>query len=110
MEDMPLDQKRFDNARQALESTYRTANVAFRSVPGIVIDWENLGLDKDPRQDRFPIIKDASIDTLKEFYEKEIQPRTKLISIVGDSSKIDMEALAKFGEITTVEADEIFSE
>ncbi len=110
MEDMPLDQKRFDNARQALESTYRTANVAFRSVPGIVIDWENLGLDKDPRQDRFPIIKDASIDTLKEFYEKEIQPRTKLISIVGDSSKIDMEALAKFGEITTVEAGEIFSE
>ena len=110
MEDMPLEQNRFDNARQALESTYRTANIAFRSVPGIVIDWENLGLDKDPRQDRFPIIKDATIDTLKEFYEKEIQPRPKLISIVGDSSKIDMEALAKFGEITTIEADKIFSE
>jgi predicted Zn-dependent peptidase len=110
MEQMPLGQKRFDSARRALESTYRTSNVPFRSVPGIVIDWENLGLETDPRKKRFPMIEAATIDTLKAFYEKEIQPRPKLISIVGDSSKIDMEALAKFGEIIIVEADKIFSE
>ncbi len=74
------------------------------------MDWEKLGLDKDPRKERFPIIMDADVETLKGFYEKEIQPRPKLISIVGDSSKIDMEALEKFGEITTIEPGKIFSE
>ena len=43
------------------------------------------------------------------FYKKHIQPRPKLISIVGDSSKIDMEALSQFGEIIKIEADKIFS-
>jgi len=110
MEEMPLEQTRFDSTHQALESIYRTSHVPFRGVPGVVNDWEYLGLEKDPRKERFPIIMDATLETLKDFYEKEIQTRPKLISIVGDSSKIDMEALAKFGEITTVEAEKIFSE
>jgi predicted Zn-dependent peptidase len=110
MEKMPLEQNRFDNARQAVESIYRTSKVPFRGVPGIILEWDHIGIEKDPREERFPIIKDATIETLKDFYEKDIQPHEKLISIVGDSSKIDMEALAKFGEITIVKADQIFSE
>ncbi len=110
MEEMPLEKTRFENARKAVESVYRTANVSFRGIPGIVSEWRHLGLDKDPRIDRFPKIKDADLQTLKDFYDKEIKTRTKVISIVGDSSKIDMGALAEFGEITTIEADKIFSE
>ncbi len=110
MEKMPLEQNRFDSARQAVESLYRTSHIPFRGVPGAVREWENLGLDHDPRADRFPVIEKATIKVMSDFYEKEIQPRPKLISIVGDSKKIDMEALAKFGEITTVNAARIFSE
>ncbi len=110
MDEMPIEAARFDNARKALVSLYRTSSVPFRGIPGAVRDWENLGLDKDPRKERFPIITDATIETLRGFYEKEIQPRPKLISIVGDSAKIDMKALEKFGEITTIEASKIFSE
>jgi predicted Zn-dependent peptidase len=110
MEEMPIDQKRFENAHQAVESIYRTSHVPFRGVPGVVRDWERLGLEQDPRENRFPVIKDATIETLESFYTKHIQPRPKLISIVGDSSKIDMEALSQFGEIIKIEADKIFSE
>ncbi|MFP6855590.1 MAG: insulinase family protein, partial [Opitutales bacterium] len=110
MEEMPLEQTRFDSARKALESSYRTSNVPFRAVPSIILEWKHLGLEGDPRKERFPIIQKATLDTLESFYEGNVQKKPKLISIVGDASKIDLETLAKFGEITTVEADDIFSE
>ena len=81
----------------------------FRQIPGAVYDWTQLGLTEDPRRKRFPVIEAATIETLKTFYEKEIKPRPKLISIVGDSSKIDLEALGKIGPVTKVTKEEIFT-
>ena len=109
LEDMPLNDDRWDSAQDALESAYRTNHARFRQIPGAVYDWTQLGLTEDPRRKRFPVIEAATIETLKTFYEKEIKPRPKLISIVGDSSKIDLEALGKIGPVTKVTKEEIFT-
>ena len=109
LEDMPLNDDRWDSAQDALESAYRTNHARFRQIPGAVYDWTQLGLNEDPRRKRFPVIEAATIETLKTFYKKEIKPRPKLISIVGDSSKIDLEALGKIGPVTKVTKEEIFT-
>jgi predicted Zn-dependent peptidase len=109
LEDMPLNEKRWDSAQEALESAYRTNPARFRQIPGAVYDWTQLGLKEDPRKTRFQVIESATIETLKEFYEREIQPRQKLISIVGDSTKIDLQALEKIGPVTKVSKDDLFT-
>ena len=106
---MPFNENRWESAQDALESAYRTNHARFRQIPGAVYDWNQLGLTEDPRKARFPVIQSADIETLRNFYLKEIKPRAKLISIVGDSSKIDLDALAKFGPITKITKEQIFT-
>ena len=109
LNDMPFNENRWDSAQDALESAYRTNHARFRQIPGAVYDWHQLGLAEDPRRKRFPVIESATIETLRNFYQKEIKPRAKLISIVGDSSKIDLDALEKLGPVTKVTKEEIFT-
>ena len=109
LNEMPFNENRWESAQDALESAYRTNHARFRQIPGAVYDWNQLGLTEDPRKARFPVIQSADIETLRRFYQKEIKPRAKLISIVGDSSKIDLDALAKFGPITKITKEQIFT-
>jgi len=51
----------------------------------------------------------SSIETLSEFYKNSIQPKAKLLSIVGDSSKIDLSELEKIGPVTRIKAEQLFT-
>ena len=46
---------------------------------------------------------------LKGFYKNEIQPKSILLSIVGDSAKIDLEELKKIGPLTQVQPKKLFN-
>ncbi|MBN38659.1 MAG: hypothetical protein CMI29_09370, partial [Opitutae bacterium] len=68
-----------------------------------------LGLSGDPRKNRYEILRKAEINLLEEFYEREIQTRAKLLSIVGDSAKIDLDKLSEFGPVKKVSAEKLFT-
>jgi hypothetical protein len=51
----------------------------------------------------------ATMDTLSEFYLNSIQPKAKLLSIVGDSSKIDLKELGKIGPVTQIKREQLFT-
>ena len=42
------------------------------------------------------------------YYDTHIKGKPKLVSIVGDSSKINLDELAKLGKVITVEEETIF--
>ena len=71
--------------------------------------WEYQGLEVDPRIKRYQKILQSDIGILQDFHRSNITNRKKLISIVGSKSKIDMEALAKYGKVTEVSLDQIFA-
>ena len=48
------------------------------------------------------------LDDLMAFHDAHIQGRHKLISIVGDKNRIDMDALAEMGEVIEISLDQIF--
>jgi hypothetical protein len=48
------------------------------------------------------------MDLMLQFHKAHIQNRPKLISIVGDRNKIDMEKLAKVSKVIEVELEDIF--
>jgi predicted Zn-dependent peptidase len=108
LDNMPDSPERFDMARVSVENRYRTGKVPFRQVTGTVRAWEKLGLEPDPRKPRFDIIRSAEKPLLFDFVHAHIQGKPKLISIVGDGSKIDFEKLAQFGKIVDISEDQIF--
>ena len=108
IENLPESTERFDESLASIENQYRTSKIGFRGVIGSVRSWERLGLETDPRERRFEEIRSARIQDLMKFHEEQIRGRRKLISIVGDKTRIDMDSLAQAGEIIEVSLDQIF--
>lgn len=108
IDNLPESPDRFEATRQSILNGYRTSKIGFRNVLGAVRSWERLGLAVDPRKWRYEQIQQADIEQMLRFYKTQIQGRAKLISIVGDKNKIDMEALARYGKLTEVGLEDIF--
>ena len=109
LEKMPINDTRWESAHSSILSTYRTNPIGYRSTPSFVYDVNALGLIGDPREDRFNALRKADVNMLEEFYEKKIKPKAKLLSIVGDSSKINLDKLSAFGPVTKITAKELFT-
>jgi predicted Zn-dependent peptidase len=109
LDNMPINQTRWDSAHSAILSAYRTNPISSRSIASFVYDFTALGLNQDPRSNRYKNLQEANIDTLSGFYEKEIKPKSILLSIVGDAEKIDLDELRKIGPLTEVKPEQLFN-
>ena len=109
-DNMPSSGERFEEARSSLENRYRTSTVGFRQIIGTVRSWERLGLDGDPRPARFDQLRSSTLEDMLAFQRDNIAGKPKLISIVGDLSRIDVTALAQFGTVTELQVDDLFVE
>ena len=107
--DLPISQDRFASAKGSLENNYRTERIGFRSILSSVQNWENKAVAIDPRERRFKIVMQSTIEDLVNFHEEHIENHPKLISIVGDRNKIDMVALSKYGTITELVIEDLFN-
>ena len=87
LEEMPINDTRWESAHTSLLSTYRTNPIGYRSTPSFVYDVRTLGLEGGSPKKRYEKLRTADAKLLEEFYEKEIKPKAKLLSIVGDSKR-----------------------
>lgn len=110
VDNLPESPERFDEAKVSLVNQYRTTKTGFRQVIGSVRAWERLGLPIDPRRNRYAALKDASFDVMSGFHQAEITGQPKLISVVGDRNRIDMDRLSAMGKIIEVDIGDIFVE
>jgi predicted Zn-dependent peptidase len=108
MDNLPESPDRFTNAQNAMINRYRTGKLGFREVLGAVRGWERLGLEPDPRKARYEKVKQSGLEDVLTFHKERIKGRPKLISIVGDTSKIDQERLAKIGKPIIVGLEDLF--
>ena len=97
IDNLPESPERFDEARQSRVNRYRTAKIGFRDVIGAVRSWERLEVPIDPRKTRYELIRTSNMDLMLQFHKAHVQGHPKLISIVGDRSKMDMERLSSGG-------------
>ena len=108
IDNLPESPERFAEARHSILNRYRTAKLGFRDVIGAVRSWERLEVPIDPRKWRFEQIQESKIDLMLQFHEEHLRNRHKLISIVGDQNKIDMEQLVKVGKVVEIRLADIF--
>jgi predicted Zn-dependent peptidase len=108
LDNLPASPERFQATREAILTRYRTGKIGFREVLGAVRSWERLEVPIDPRKARFEKVQRAGLDLVLQFHREHLRGKPKLISIVGDKSKIDLERLKKSGAITELELKDLF--
>lgn len=108
LENLPVSEDRFAIAKDSLVNLYRTGKIGFREIPGIVRNWELHGLAADPRRERYPRIAESTVETLLQFHRDRIAGRQKLISIVGDKAKIDLNQLGSVAPVKEIGAEQLF--
>ena len=108
IDNLPQSPERFDEARHSILNRYRTAKLGFRNVIGAVRSWERLEVPIDPRKWRFEQIQESKIDLMLDFHKQHLRNRHKLISIVGDRHKMDIEQLTKIGKVVEIQLEDIF--
>jgi len=109
MDDMPTSPERFEAAKQAQVSLYRTSRLGFRQILGEVRQWERLGLEPDPRAWRFAQVQQASLEQMLQFYQEHVQNRPRMISVVGDKRKMDLAPLEAGFKIAELGLKDLFS-
>lgn len=108
IDNMPNSTERFDESVNSLVNRYRTSKVNFRQVIGAVRGWERLGIEGDPRRERYAQLQTAAMDDLLNFQQEHVKERPKLISVVGDLSIIKQEELEQFGTVKQIQVDDLF--
>jgi zinc protease len=108
IDNMPESEQSYDEAVNSLVNRYRTSKLNFREVIGAVRGWELLELEGDPRQQTYAELQAAEFSDLLEFQRTNIKDRSKLISIVGDLSIIDVADLEQFGTVKQIQVDDLF--
>lgn len=108
IENLPQSPERFAAAQNAILNRYRISKLGFRSVLGAVRAWERLELPVDPRKERYAKIQAADMDLMLKFHAEKIKGQPKLISIVGDKNKMDLDLLVQYGKLIEVGLEDIF--
>ena len=81
----------------------------FRRMSLSIRGWNRQGFASDPRKTEKEVYQDIEFEDISRFYKTFIQNKPLTITVVGNKEKIDMEKLAKFGEIIEVTKDDIFN-
>ncbi|PYM13366.1 MAG: hypothetical protein DME18_09200, partial [Verrucomicrobia bacterium] len=108
-ENLPASPERFNETRDSVISRYRTGKVGFREITGVVRSWERLEVPIDPRKERFARVQQFGLDQVVQFQKQHLKGRPRLISIVGDRKKFELERLKKIGAVTELDLKAIFA-
>lgn len=106
----PETEKHFERSKDAVENGFRTDYKSFRSFVSSFLSWQSWGFDTDPRPERFEQINKVSMKDFKDYVNKKINSKNLTFTIVGDKTKIDMNALKKIGELEEVSIDKLFTD
>lgn len=105
---MPEKPERIDNIKVFLEEASSVAYPFFRDLSETVESWKLKGYTEDPSIKKIEVYKKLTFNDVTDFYKKNLQPKPIVYSIVGDKKRIDMNALAKYGEIVFVKQKSLF--
>lgn len=104
---MPEKSDRMDGIRMSMVEEAKASRPGFRNMAAVIEAWKERGFIKDANQTLLEAYEKMTFDQILEFYKKEIQNKTTIITIVGDKSKFDLNALKKYGKVVEVEMDQI---
>jgi predicted Zn-dependent peptidase len=107
LRELPMQGARLGTAKLSLDEEYRSARFLPRQVAGLVLAWDDLGEPGDPRPGNWKAIQAAAEADLDAF-ARRFRDGDLIISVMGDASRIDMDALGKIAPVEKVTVGQLF--
>ncbi|MDR1200281.1 MAG: insulinase family protein [Tannerellaceae bacterium] len=107
--EMPVKPERLPAVKQALINQSGNNYPAFRKIPGKIASLINEGYESDPNETLIDNLSKMSMNDVVRFYEDNINSRTVVYMIVGNSKKVDMNKLFEFGKVIRVKKDSLYN-
>jgi predicted Zn-dependent peptidase len=105
---MPLSEKAFGIAKEALLSRLRTERVVGENVLWNYINVRDLGLNAPREKQIFDKVQTMTLDDVKATQQELIKGRKYTFGILGDIKDLDQKYLKTLGPVQVVSQDEIF--
>ncbi|MDO5616413.1 MAG: insulinase family protein, partial [Cruoricaptor ignavus] len=108
MQDFPQISLQFNNSKNSA-----LKKMASNRITGMNIFFSReinlkLNSDYDLRESIYNEINDLDLQKLTEFYNQSVKPLSYNVAIMGKKSDLDLEAVAKMGELKELTLEEIF--
>lgn len=106
--DFPSSEKRFRETAKAVEEYYRTNPVFFRSVPAVVMDWEDQGIaGGDPRPKRFERALSYQPSQLESFAAR-FKGKPMTVWVLGQRDRVSLDKLKALGDFEEKTLSDLF--
>lgn len=108
LNNIPQTEVMFNNSKNSLLKQLQTERI---SKAGILFQYEKakkLGLDYDIRKDIYDKIPGYTLSDVKKFQEEYIKGKKYVILVLGDTNKLDMETLKKYGKVEVLTLKDVF--
>ncbi len=106
---LPSSATRFKESQDSMIENYRAQRTGFRNVVPTVLLLDRQGIDFNPNKLTYEALPDMTLEKLIAFHMNHIMKQPKRISIVGDRSRINMDALKKIGPVTELTVKDVFT-
>jgi len=105
---MPLSEKAFTLAKDAIITRLRTDRITKDNVLWSYLDAQDLGLNVDMRKALYEQVPSITLQQIKAFQEKWVKDRKYIYCILGDEKDLDLKSLEQYGPVQTLTQEEIF--
>ncbi len=109
MTNMPEASEQFEAAKEATLKKIAAERITKTSIFWNYESLKKRGLDHDMRKEMYETIQDMTLEDLKEFFDKNIKGENYNVLVIGNKKDVDMDALAKLGEVQEMDVDYLFN-
>ena len=106
---MPQKAERIELIKSSLVKGINSQRPSFRSYPSIARRWKKMGYSDDPRKDQVSYFKSMKFSDLVDFQKNNIYNKPMVISILTDTTRIDMNELRNYGEVIFLTKEDVFN-
>lgn len=110
LRDMPLSEGNFETTRRSCINSLNANFPSFRDIGIRIAMLRSNGYDRDNNTGLAELYEAATMDDMKNYYEKNIRHNGnhRVLGIVGDKSRLDMTALSRYGRVVLLHESDIF--
>lgn len=104
---MPVNELNVASARQEVLNNINNGYPSFRQLPNYVSTYHMNGYTEDPRSSIARIVPSLTAADMTSFYREHIQPRPRVVFIIGNKRQLDLQQLSRYGRIVELKKTDI---
>lgn len=108
IEDMPMSENAFENAKKGLDSRLRTERVLKDNIIWTLLNNRDMGIEGDSRQALFEELPSLTLDDVSAYQKEKVKGRKYHVGILGNIDDLDLDALRKRGKVVILTTEDIF--